>query len=154
MRILQLLNLLALVLSIVGGTRLDSSDESKQSEGKKLAQAGIVIFMIIFALVAVLALLTLNSLSAVPSGEKRILFGVLLALPFIFVRILYSVLADFIDNSTFTLINGNSTVRLCMSIIEEMIVATLYIATGWTADSVRDNNSGKYEQQTYPLYRV
>lgn len=110
---------------------------------------------------AVLALLTCTSLSAIPSGEKRILFGVLLALPFIFVRILYSVLADFVNNSTFRLIDGNPTAQLCMSIVEEMVVAVVYIATGLTADSMRDDVGVKDQQlqqepqqQTYPMMRV
>ncbi|KAL8824495.1 MAG: hypothetical protein Q9191_005019 [Dirinaria sp. TL-2023a] len=155
LRILHLPNILALILSIIGGTRLDSSSSDKVSQGKKLTQAGIIIFLVVFALMAVLAFLTFTSLSAIPSGEKRILFGVLLALPFIFVRILYSVLADFVDSSTFRLIDGNPTAQLCMSIVEEMIVAVLYIATGLTADSMRDDMSVKgQQQQQYPMMRV
>lgn len=153
LRVLSVPNLLALVLSIVGGNYLDSSDAHKASQGRKMMQAGIIIFLIVFVIMCAIALMTLMSVSSVPSGAKRILFGVLVALPFIFVRIIYSILADFLNNSsTFSLFGGNVTVQLCMSIIEEIIVTIVYIGVGLAASSVRDDRGPK--QQTYPMARA
>lgn len=88
-------------------------------------------------------------MNSIPEGERRILFGVLLALPFIFIRILYSILADFLHNSTFMLFNGSATAQLCMAIIEEMIVAIAYIAVGLTASSIKDDRGPS--QQSYSM---
>ncbi|KAL8704101.1 MAG: hypothetical protein Q9201_002735 [Fulgogasparrea decipioides] len=145
-RALSIPNLLALVLSIVGGTRLDSSNTSTQSQGKHLTQAGIIIFLVIFVLICAITILTWTSIGSIPGGEQRIFFAVLLALPFIFVRILYSILTDFLDNSTFRLFNGSAMVHLWMAIIEEIIVAIVYIAVGLTTSSVKGDRGPKQLQ--------
>ena len=117
-----------------------------------MTQTGIVIFLIIFFIVAAIAIITLVSMGSIPNSEKRVLSGVLLALPLILVRIMYSIFADFIDNSTFTLFDGNVTVQLCMATIEEIIVTIVYIAVGLTAPSSRKDRGAK--QQSYPMAPV
>ncbi|KAL8667894.1 MAG: hypothetical protein Q9202_000359 [Teloschistes flavicans] len=154
-RFLHIPNLLALVLAIVGGTRLSSSDPSRQSQGRDFSKAGIIIFLILFIVSCAIVLLTLTEKSSIPQGERRLLFSVLAALPFIFVRILYSTMALFVNNSTFKLYGGNATVQLCMAVIEEIIVTIIFIAVGLTVSSVRDDRSRKAypvgEEQGYPM---
>ena len=77
------------------------------------------------------------------------LYAVILALPFIFVRILYSMLAVFLTNqTTFTLVNGNAIAQLCMATIEEMIVVVLYLGVGITAPVRKGNDP---EKSTYAV---
>ncbi|KAL8726819.1 MAG: hypothetical protein Q9181_005916 [Wetmoreana brouardii] len=140
---LSIPNLLALVLSIVGGTRLNSSNASTQSQGKHLTQAGIIIFLVVFVFICAIAMLTWTSIGSIPDGEKRIFFAVLSALPFIFVRILYSILTHFLDDSTFTVLNGSATAQLCMATIEEIVVTILYIAVGLTTSSLKGDRGSK-----------
>ena len=80
-----------------------------------------------------MAVLTIAESRSLPTGEQRILYAVLASLPFLAVRILYTILADFVDNSTFNIINGNVTVQLCMSILEEFIVACFFLISGFAA---------------------
>ncbi|KAL8629278.1 hypothetical protein Q9189_005018 [Teloschistes chrysophthalmus] len=156
-RFLHIPNLLALIFSIVGGTRLSSNDPSRQSQGRDLAKVGIVLFLVVFIISCAIAILTFLEKSSIPQGERRLLFGVLVALPFIFVRILYSIMADFINNSTFKIYGGNATVQLCMAVIEEMIATIILIAVGLTASSIRDDRSSRGkahpvgEEQGYPM---
>ncbi|KAL8949233.1 MAG: hypothetical protein Q9222_004641 [Ikaeria aurantiellina] len=133
--VLHLPNIIALILSIVGGVYLSSGNVSQQRSGKQLAQAGILIFMIVFALFVILCIITALAVSAIPRGERRILYGVLLALPLIFLRILYNVLADFMDNRKFAMVNGSATVQLLMAVIEEIIIVVVYIFVGLSADA-------------------
>ena len=128
--------LLALVLSIVGGTRLSSSDVSTQNSGHTFTKAGVVIFLVSFIAIVALALLTCTQFGSLPWGEKRILYAVLASLPFLAVRLLYSLLADFKDDSTFNTVNGNATVQLCMAIIEEFIVVVFYLISGFVAPAL------------------
>ena len=125
--------LLALILAIVGGTRISSSDASKHSSGETFEKAGVIIFVVSYLAIVAMAVLTLAESRSLPTGEQRILYAVLASLPFLAVRILYSILADFVDNSTFNIIDGNETVQLCMAIIEEFIVACFYIMSGFAA---------------------
>ena len=125
--------MLALILAIVGGTRISSSDVSKHSSGETFEKVGAIIFAGAYLAIVAMAVLTLAESRSLPSGEQRILYAVLASLPFLAVRILYSILADFVNNSTFNILDGNATVQLCMSIIEEFIVACFFIMSGFAA---------------------
>jgi len=67
-----------------------------------------------------------------PAGERRILLAVLAALPFIAVRLLYSILSNFSNNTTFSLVNGNAFVQLAMATAEELVVVVIYTIMGLT----------------------
>ena len=137
--------MLALVLSIVGGTRISSSDTSKHSSGETFEKAGIIIFLISYLAIVAFAVLTVVESRDLPWGEKRILYAVLASLPLLAVRLLYSLLADFKDDSTFNIINGNATVQLCMAIIEEFIVTFFFLVAGLMApalDSLLNGSGG------------
>ena len=146
---LHIPNILALVLAIVGGTRLGSDSASKRSSGHKFSQAGILIFLVVFVVYVGLCLFTSTAIRSVTNKDKRMLYAVILALPFIFVRILYSMLAVFLTNqTTFTLVNGNAIAQLCMATIEEMIVVVLYLGVGITAPVRKGNDP---EKSTYAV---
>lgn len=142
LRLLHLPIILGLILSIVGGTRLSSSDSSKQSEGEKFEKAGGILYLIGYVGLFGIAVLTMARIRNLPSGEKRILLAVLAALPLLAVRLLYSLLADFANNSTFSILGGNATVQLCMAIIEEMIATIIFLAAGITAPSIKNVERG------------
>ncbi|KAL9581967.1 MAG: hypothetical protein Q9203_005688 [Teloschistes exilis] len=156
-RFLHISNLLALILSFVGGTRLSFNDPSSQSQGRDLAKVSIIIFLVVSIISSAIAVLTFLEKISIPQGERRLLFGVLAALPFIFVRILYTIMADFVNNSTFKIYGRNVMVQLCMAIIEEMVATIIFIAVGLTASPIRDERSsrGKVypvgEEQGYPM---
>ena len=135
-RLLEMLHLpilLALILAIIGGTRISSSDSSKHSSGESFEKAGAIIFLISYIAIVAFAILTMVESRNLPQGEKRILYTVLGSLPLLAVRLLYSLLADFADNSTFNIVDGNATVQLCMAVIEEFIVTGLYLLAGFMA---------------------
>jgi hypothetical protein len=135
-KLLRLLHVpcsLAIVLCIVGGVRQTNSDPKAQSSGKTDAKVGVVIFLFSFVEIAVLALFTLPHTRKVPIAQKRLLYAVLLALPLLAVRLLYSILADFSTSKTFSVSHGNPYVQLGMAIVEEIIVVILYTAAGVAA---------------------
>ena len=135
-RFLELLHipiLLALILAIVGGTRISSSDVSKHSSGETFEKLGVIIFVVSYLAILAIAVLTIAESRSLPTGEQCILYAVLVSLPFLAVRLLYGILADFVDNSTFSIINGNLTIQLCMSIIEEFFVTCFFLVSGFAA---------------------
>ena len=125
--------MLALILAITGGTRISSVDVSKHSSGETYEKVAAIIFAGAYVVIVAMTLLTLAGSRNLPSGEQRILYAVLASLPFLAVRILYSILADYVNNSTFNILDGNATVQLCMSIIEEFIVVCFFIIAGFAA---------------------
>jgi hypothetical protein len=142
LRFLHLPCSLAIVLCIIGGIRQSNADPKAQSSGKTYPKVGIVIFLLSLVEIIVLALLTLPRASRVPLAERRILHNVLLALPLLAVRLLYSMLVDFSTSDTFSTIHGYPYVQLGMSIIEEVIVVILYMAAGVAALMTRQHAGG------------
>ena len=85
-----------------------------------------------------------------PWGEKRILIAVLAALPLLAIRLLYSLLSDFANNNTFSILDGDATVQLCMALIEEMIVAVIFLAAGLVAPSLKNLQQGPDQMAMNP----
>ena len=134
-RVLETLHLpisLALVLCIVGGSRLASSNSS----GMAFERTGGIILLVSYIAIVALAILTLTESRNLPRGEKRILYAVLVSLPLLAVRLIYSLLADFVGDATFDILYGNATVQLCMVIIEEFIITALFLIAGFVAPAL------------------
>ncbi|KAL8835211.1 MAG: hypothetical protein Q9170_003407 [Blastenia crenularia] len=151
MRAVQILhfpNIIALALAVVGGVRLSSSSPSTQSSGKYFARAGVSIFMAIFLIYVILCILTWVLPShTIARGEKCILYGILIATPFIFLRILYALLAATRDKGKFRILDGSASAQLGIGIIEEMIVVIVYVGTGIIAPVDKRVEEGKGEER-------
>ena len=64
----------------------------------------------------------------------RLLIAVVCSIPFLSVRLIYSILSGFnIDPSNFNLVNGNVLVQGFVAVMEEFVVVILYLAAGLTA---------------------
>ena len=105
-------------------------------------------FLLTYLGLLAVAALTLAFVRNLPWGEKRILFAVTASLPFLAVRLLYSILTDFAVSSNFSIFNGNVTVQLCMAIIEEFIVVVIYLIVGMIAPSLK---SAQLDKERFPL---
>ena len=64
------------------------------------------------------------------SSQKRIIGVVLMALPLIACRLLYSLISGFSHDRRFSLVSGDVTIRLCMATIEEFLVVLMYTILG------------------------
>ncbi|GLA12561.1 hypothetical protein AnigIFM62618_008507 [Aspergillus niger] len=132
-KVVQLIHipaLIALVLSIIGGINQYSSDTSDHSGGRTETLVGIILFLAIYIILCNLWSTTVKDLPRMVPSQKRIVVVVLLALPLIACRLLYSLIADFGHDRRFSLVDGNVTIRLCMAIIEEFLVVLMYTVLG------------------------
>ena len=135
-QMLSVLVLAALVLAIIAATKLYSSDPSTASDGLDFQKAAIVVFLVTFLLLAALAVFTAVKKQYIYKGEERLLAAVLLSLPFLLIRLVWSMCSAF-DNSstTFSLVSSAHTpvaVWAIMSVLMEFIVVSIYIAAGLT----------------------
>lgn len=133
-QIWQIPILVALILSIIAGTRLYSTDPSTQNSGYTFSEAGIVLFVASYVALAGITLATLTKRRHILEGETRLLAACLLSLPFIGVRLLYSVIADFDHHSTvFSLISDSHTaviVWAIMNVLMEFVAVTTFLLAG------------------------
>ena len=132
-KVVQLIHisaLIALVLSIIGGINQYSSDTSDHSGGRTETLVGIILFLAIYTILCILWSTTVKDLPRMVPSQKRIVVVVLLALPLIACRLLYSLIAEFSHDRRFSLVDGNATIRLCMAILEEFLVVLMYTVLG------------------------
>lgn len=153
-RCLQLLQLpaaIALIICIVGGSDLTDSSVSEQSTGKKLIKAGLIIFLIIYVCLFLLIAKSASETNGLASREKRVLSALMVALPLLGVRILFSLLAYFSKLSTFSPTSGNVLVRAFMAILEEILIVIAYTLAGILVPKYDDARIGDTEYQVQHL---
>ncbi|KAL9026828.1 MAG: hypothetical protein Q9180_007420 [Flavoplaca navasiana] len=152
-RFLHVPNLLALILTIVSGVFLSSDDRLQQRSGKQSAQMGLSIFVAVFAVYTIICFATLYALDGVVKSERTILYGLTLAIPFVFLRILYATLAVFKDNNNFAIVDGSATVQLCMAVLMEMIIVIIYCGIGIFVPTERQvERRGDYQRPKQLVY--
>ncbi|KAL8822792.1 MAG: hypothetical protein Q9191_006482 [Dirinaria sp. TL-2023a] len=132
-----LINLSGVVLGIVGGAIQSSSSSitTVQPETK----AGVLIFLASRAGTCALLILTLLNTFRHGLGERKLLYAVAFAAPFILVRLVYSILGSF-RGRRWSIATGSVTVFLVMAVLEEIIVIVVLLGTG-LALMRKDNNS-------------
>ncbi|KAJ5382127.1 hypothetical protein N7517_000038 [Penicillium concentricum] len=132
-KVVQLLHLpalIALILAISGGTDQASSDISDHASGKTKTRVAIILFLAIYVATCTLWTITVRDIGIMVSSQNRIFFCVLLALPFIAIRILYSLISDFGNNHQFSIVDGDTRIQLVMATLEEFVVVLMYTIVG------------------------
>jgi hypothetical protein len=140
-RLIQLVISLGLILSIAGG----SSSGSANGGTPKISttsKAGIILFIVGFVGILLVWLATMPQTGVVPGTEKRIPIGVIIAMPFILVRLIYSVLTVFVHNHTFNVLDGSVVVHVVMAVLEEFIVVGIYLVLGFMLNPLSQTERG------------
>ncbi|KAF7926642.1 uncharacterized protein EAE97_010151 [Botrytis byssoidea] len=128
--------LIALALCIVGGTREFDGTSSKISSGRNLTKVGIAIYVGVLIIQISLVIITFKDYYKIPTGHGRVFWAVVIANPFLAVRLIYSVLAAFTSIKSFSVIDGSALVRLLVASIEEFTVVALYLLAGLMTPSL------------------
>lgn len=133
LRGVQLVILVALVLGIKGG--LDAAD-SYTSTGVyrpvTLNKVGTALLVVSYVLLVLFTAITYLSLHHAETGEKRLFLAIVLSLPFLLVRLVYSCFSTFSTKHVFNLLSGSTTILLCVALVEEMVVVGIFECMGLT----------------------
>ncbi|KUJ17132.1 uncharacterized protein LY89DRAFT_669548 [Mollisia scopiformis] len=125
--------LIALCLGVYGGTQQASNANATNfTQVNRDSKIAVVLFTIIFIITIIIFFVLVTRLSDVPPGEKRLLLAVALSLPFLAVRYLYALLADFAQNKDFNSFFGNTTIYLIMAVVMKFIVILTCEPIGFT----------------------
>ncbi|KAJ9211496.1 hypothetical protein DTO166G4_6917 [Paecilomyces variotii] len=146
---LLFLTLAALIVGIVGQTTGGSS-AATLAHPKIETKIGIILFVVIWVAICFILLALRGRYNDIEDGEHRLLAAVGMSLPFILVRLIYSVLSVFVHNSDFNMITGNVTIMLVMAVLEEFAVVVICLGIGLTLQ-VRQSVADPEQPQTgYP----
>ncbi|KAE9971407.1 hypothetical protein BLS_004451 [Venturia inaequalis] len=140
-RLIQLLITLGLILAIAGGTggSTNSGGSPKIATTSKVA---IALYIVAFVAIVLVWLVSMSALSVVPTVEKRVAFAVLIALPFILVRLVYSACVVFLHSHLFNLVNGSVVVNAIMAVLMEFVVVAIYLLLGFFISTLSPNDAG------------
>ncbi|GBE78458.1 predicted protein [Sparassis crispa] len=147
--LMGLLGTLALVLSIIGGVKMGvAKTESDLHSASTLRHVGSILFLVLFVATFFVHVFLWNNRGRILKYRRQLLAGISAALPFLFIRVLYSVLGSFaplsesIDangkvthttNNSFLSnfsITGSWVIYVVMSVLMEYIAILIYVIVG------------------------
>jgi hypothetical protein len=133
LRIPQLITTVAGILCIVGATSANSiADFATEST----VHIGVILYMVSFVLLLILTFGAGITCHQTGKGERTLIIAVACSLPFILARLLYTAIACFGHNSSFSLVTGSVAINLTMAVLEEIAVVAIYTITGIKADVI------------------
>jgi hypothetical protein len=144
-RLVHLITPTGLILNIIGQTSNTTLEGLTQINTK--TKIGVAIFIVAYVLLCLLVLAVGSRRSRIEQGERRLLLATAVSLPFILVRLVYSILTVYAHSSTFNLFSGNETAQLVMSVLPEFVVVALYLGVGVTLQ----NNRSSMDYKPAPL---
>ena len=143
-----------LILCIVGGLDENSSDASDQSQGPGLFKAGIIIFVAIYVILLILVVRSISEYRKTPLEERRILIAVIVALPLLAIRLLWSILSAFTNSADFNIEGGSIWTQAFMATLEEFLIVIIFTAVGFTVHRYKEStrpvpSAGLYGERLY-----
>lgn len=142
------------MLTIVGQT-IDPSLETL-AHPKVETKAGIIIFLATWVATCLVLLALRARYDDIEDGEHRLLLAVGISLPFLLVRLIYSIIYIFAHSLQFNIVTGNVTIMLVMAVLEEFAIVVICLGTGLTLQvrpPVPDLERSRGEYQEYQEYR-
>lgn len=135
-RLIHIVLLLGVILSVVGGTSISLSANGSYHL-PATSKAGIILYVVGFVTILFILLVSVPHRSMAPGRDRYIPFAIFIAVPFIAVRLLYSLLSVFAHSDLFRIGTGSVAVNAGMSIIEEFIAVGIYVALGLWLEKVQ-----------------
>lgn len=131
---------LAAQLGIVGSINAFDSDPAARASASTYTKAAVTLYALDLVALKVIAIFNLTHRSRGIEGEKRQSLAALASIPFLTVRILYSVLSSFHkSNKVFkstSHANESVVVQALMSSAMEFTVVSLYLVAGFAAKRI------------------
>lgn len=146
-RLLQLLITLGLILSIVGGTSSISSTGVYTVQ--TTSEAGAVLYLVAYLALCLVTAFTVLSVSSVRYGDNRIVWAVVIAMPLILIRLIYTLLTVFHHDHLFNIVSGSVTVLVLMDVLEEILVVAIYLFIGWKTEAAPKTARGPIESRPW-----
>ncbi|KAM5533770.1 hypothetical protein V8D89_012545 [Ganoderma adspersum] len=166
--VLHLIGTIAVILSVVGGTDISSAkNESDLSSAATHRRIGAALFVVLYAAVVAITVFCWGKRAQVLTYRRKLLLAIAASLPFIFVRIVFTVLSSFAplpfafdadghmvpetsDSPLkhFLSTSGNWAIYLFMSVAAEYVVVLIYTFAGLRLPLKQDvmdyQNAGKH----------
>ncbi|KAG1798780.1 hypothetical protein EV424DRAFT_1332800 [Suillus variegatus] len=165
-RVLQILGMVALILTITGIS--NETSFSSSSSGNIMRRAGVILFCALYIILVGICVHVWTQVGVVMRYRKQLLKAISIALPFLAIRTLYSVLSTFSsstfsvtgttesntsDLAKFNMITGEWQIYLVMDMLMEYAVVIIYAVAGIVLPLNEDYKPTDSYQDEYLLSR-
>ncbi|KAG1816170.1 hypothetical protein DFJ58DRAFT_751709 [Suillus subalutaceus] len=167
-RLLQLLGMIALILTITGISDETSSSSGSSSSGNIMRRAGVILFAVLYIILVGICVHQWTQIRSVMRYRKQLLKAISVALPFLAIRTLYSILstfssssfsitststtqADTSDLAKFNIFTGEWQIYLVMDMLMEYAVVIIYCVAALVLPLSEDYKSPESYQDQYPM---
>ncbi|KZT06263.1 uncharacterized protein LAESUDRAFT_653709 [Laetiporus sulphureus 93-53] len=150
LRLMSLLGTVALALAIAGGvTAGQATTESSLTQGTNLRHIGDILFVVLFGLICLMLGYCWMNRERILKFRRRLITGTSIAIPFLGIRVLYSLLSAYAPLTEsissdgkvtavssdsplarFNGLSGSWEIYLFMSVLMEFIVVLIYLVVG------------------------
>ncbi|TCD68829.1 hypothetical protein EIP91_009696 [Steccherinum ochraceum] len=164
--LLHIFSSIALALIVIGGSKAGNAKTHDDLDHAMLFRhIGVVLFFILYILIALLHGYYWSQKRDLPKNRRMLLAGISLALPFLFVRIIYAVLSGFApvalpgdiveqnSMSKFNSTTGPWWIYLIMSALPEVLAVVTYIIVGIKVPVEKDFYQAKGRSSMEDGYR-
>lgn len=124
--------LIGLILGIVGISITD--DNSSSLHANAIVKAAMAIFLAVFvADIAITSWFFIQLRSRLSIFQKKLFYAIAFSWPFLLIRLIYSAIGDFTEDSRFKILKGDPTIYLCMDVLEEIVAVSICAVFGMSA---------------------
>jgi hypothetical protein len=131
-QVTHLVTLVGLIMAVVAGADSASSNLSTLASAAKYRKVSAVLLLVSLIFSSCMVVFLASRARKVIPGDRVIVYCVLLALPFLFVRVAYTMLLSF--NSSINPSMPNIYIEALMQILMEMIAYSFFLAAGVSAE--------------------
>jgi len=150
LRFMGLIGIIGFALTVAGGSQASASNPNA---GSSLRHAGVILYLVLYVLIVAVQIYYWMNSDLLLRHRRSLLTGISFALPFLAVRVAYSILSGFAPQSyggqhttTNSLSKFNSSgpfgYWLGMSVLMELATVIIYITTGLLTPLADDYTAG------------
>jgi uncharacterized membrane protein len=163
-RVVHVMGLVALTLTIIGITETSASS---QSTSETMRRVGVILFAVLFIILVAVTIFQWVHRRQIMRYRKQLLLAVSIALPFLAIRTLYSILSTFSSSgfltttgtssssdsglAKFNMFTGEWQIYLGMDMIMEYVTVLIFVFAGTTLKLDQDYKLQEYDE--HPLYQ-
>ncbi|KAL4873651.1 hypothetical protein BDV12DRAFT_192094 [Aspergillus spectabilis] len=137
LQIVAIICFIGLVLGIAGVSSADDNEGTYHADA--IVKASMGIFIAVFITIVVITVWLFAQLRpTLRVFQKKLFLAIALACPLLMIRLIYSAISDYADNSRFAVLEGDPTIYLCMSVLEEIVAMGLTMVLGVAAVRAED----------------
>ncbi|TKA61358.1 hypothetical protein B0A49_11324 [Cryomyces minteri] len=136
-KILHIVLMVAVILSIVGGTKgNDNNTTGSSSPGAGYFKGGAILYLLAFLALTTCTGITLTERANLLNVDTYLVFGAAITTPFLVVRVVYTVTSVFANSTLFNTLHPNIYVQAFMQLSMEAMVVVIFLVTGFLTPAV------------------